>query len=316
MSLGNSSVKQRKGNEIAVSSNFHAYTNRYLIDDLENRLGTNDLLAWLENEADELASEGRIPAGFVHFSESLLQKRKIKRICEAEVIGKACIRPTEDEHYEITYNPVLSHLALRLAIAHEIGHTYWFQPGGGAKPLSPLQRRLGRDPDIECLCNQFAESLLLPVREIKSLELKNQEGLPRLELIPEVSNKCKLEERAVVRKLFARKGSPFAGIVCMKLTTQMWTTRWCIIPKRAYELRTPTGFRIPLYGKKTVPLQMLPEIPKGQTVATILDGRWWDGLKQVPADIAKTPFERMSRHSSRPGLALRYSNVIYLGLLT
>src|ERR1700737_4208792 len=144
---------------VAVSFNLQAFTNRYLIDDLQTRLGTDDLLAWLDAEADQLSSEGRIPAGYIHFSEPLLQKRKIRRICEAAVVGKACIKPSQDEYYEITYNPILSHHALRFAIAHEIGHTYWFKPGGGAKPLSPLQRRLGSDPDIEDLCNRFAESL-------------------------------------------------------------------------------------------------------------------------------------------------------------
>jgi Zn-dependent peptidase ImmA (M78 family) len=201
---------------------------------LQHRLGTDDLSAWLEAEADQLSSHGRIPAGYIHFSQALLQRRKIQRICESDVIGKACIKPSQDEYYEITCNPILSHRALRFAIAHEIGHTYWFKPGGGAKPLSPLQRRLGRDPDIEYLCNRFAESLLLPLSEIQSLGIQDQESLPRLDLISSVSTKYKLEERAVVRKLFAGKGSRFAGVVCLqKLPTQKWTTRWSVIPKWA-----------------------------------------------------------------------------------
>lgn len=315
MSLCSSLVKQNQLIKVAVTHNSHAFTNRYLIDDLQSRLGTGDLLAWLDNEADQLSSVGRIPAGYIHFSEKLLQKRKIMRICEAEVIGKACIKPSLDDYYEIIYNPILSHHALRFAIAHEIGHTYWFKPGGGAKPLSPLQRRLGRDPDIEDLCNRFAESLLLPLSEIKYLELQNQAGLPRLDLIAAVSNKYKLQERAVVRKLFAGKQSGLAGIVCLqKLASAKWVTRWCVIPMRAYDPRSPAGFGIPLYGKKTVPAQMVPEVPTGKTVATDVDSRWWHGLKQVPVSVAKIPFDRMAPEESRPAFALRLSDVIYLGL--
>lgn len=290
------------------------FTNRHLIDDLQSRLGTHDLLAWLDYEADQLASEGRVPAGYIHFSESLLLKRKIRRICEAEVIGKACIRPSNDEYYEIAYNRVLSHHALRFAIAHEIGHTYWFKPGGGAKPLSPLQRRLGRDPDIEYLCNRFAESLLLPLSEISCLELEDSAGLPRLDLIFAVSNKFKLQERAVVRKLFGEQ-SPLLGFVCLqKLTPQKWMTRWCVIPTRACEEALPSGFGIPLRGKKTIPAHMVPEIPTGETVITALDTRWWEGLKQVPASVARIPFDRMSCEGSRQGFAFRASDLLYLAL--
>jgi hypothetical protein len=293
--------------KVSVSLDFHTFTNRYLIDDLQSRLGTDDLLAWLDEEADKLSSEGRAPAGYVHFSATLLQKRKIRRICEAEIIGKACIKPSQDEYYEIAYNPILSQHALRFAIAHEIGHTYWFKPGGGAKPLSPLQRRLGRDPDIEHLCNRFAESLLLPLSEIKCLELQNRAGLPRLDLIVAVSNKYRLQERAVVRKLFGGAQSQLAGIVCLqKLASQRWVTRWCVIPMRAYERRSPSGFGIPLHGKKTVPTQMVPEIPLGKTVTT-------QGLKQVPASVARIPFDRMSVEESRQAFAFRLSDFIYLG---
>jgi hypothetical protein len=174
---------------------------------------------------------------------------------------------------------------------------------------------LGRDPDIEYLCNRFAESLLLPSSELKSLGIQDQSRLPRLDLISSLSAKYKLEERAVVRKLFAGPGARFAGIVCLeKLPTQKWTTRWCVISKWAYESGSPSGFGIPLHHKKAVPREMVPEIPYGETVAVTVDGRWWEGLKQVPASIKKIPFERMSREDSRQAIAFKLSDSIYLGL--
>jgi hypothetical protein len=301
---------------MVVPSDSLQYTNRHLIDDLQNRLDTSNLLDWLDAEANQLSFEGRLPGGHVHFSEALLQKRRINRIRGAEVIGKACIKPSEDEYYEITYNPVLSHNALRFAIAHEIGHTYWFKPGGGAKPLSPLQRRLGRDPDIEYLCNRFAESLLLPLNVIRSLELQEPPDVPRLDLIQTLSAKYKIDERVVARKLFASKESSLVGLVCLQeLAPAKWTTRWCVIPNKAYSQQSPTGFGIPLCGKKrTVPTQMIPNVRLGRTSAIDIDGRWWQGLKQLPASVAKVPFERMSHASGGQAFAFRISNFLYLAL--
>ena len=294
------------------------HTNQYLIEDLQGRLGTKNLASWIDFQADLLSSDGRVAAGYIHFSQELLQKRRIKRICEARVVGKACIKPAHDDYYEITYDPKLSVPALRFAIAHEIGHTYWFRPGGGAKPLSPLQRRLGRDPDIEYLCNRFAEALLLPLSAVRSLE--NHYGyneVPSLHAIREISTRFKLSEQAVVRRLFSVSELLDGSIICLrKLITQKWVTQWCVTYDRKYEEHRPSGFRIPLYGKKTVPNDMLPKIPEGGTHPLALDGRWWQALKQVPSGVASTPFRSMPKGNTDRAFACRMADAIYIALPT
>ncbi len=301
--------------ENKLSSKVSLHTNQYLIEDLQGRLGTENLANWIDLQADLLSSDGRVAAGYIHFSPELLEKRRIKRICEAHVAGQACIRPAQGDYYEITYDPKLSVPALRFAIAHEIGHTYWFRPGGGAKPLSPLQRRLGRDPDIEYLCNRFAEALLLPLSAVRSLE--NHYGydeVPSLQAIREISGRFKLSEQAVVRRLFAVSGLLEGSIICLRKLTQKWVTQWCVTSDRNYEDRCPSGFRIPLFGKKTVPDDMLPEIPEGGTHPLALDGRWWQALKLVPSGVARTQFRSMPKGKIHQAFACRVSDVIYIAL--
>ena len=263
-----------------------------------------------------MSNKGRSTAGHIHFSTPLLQSRKIRQIAEARIVGRACIRPSLGEYYDISYNPKLSIPALRFAIAHEIGHTYWFRPGGGAKPLSPLQRTLGRDPDIEYLCNWFADALLFPLDVVRASRshFESTKALP-LDLIPTLGAKLRVNEKTVVRRLFFRSEMMLTALVCLRSTeNEHWKTQWCALSNNSYEDHVASGFKIPLLSKRVIPQQMIPDVSEGQCEAFDLDGRWWAGIKQVPLAIARIPFAQIPQGTPRKGFAHRMNDRIYIAL--
>src|SRR2546428_779785 len=112
--------------------------NRALLHDLEVRLGARDLFLWIDEEAEGLGKSG-LTAQCVDFTEPLCRDRRIVRITERkDLSGDASLEHWEGQ-FTIYYKRGLPPPRMRFAIAHEIGHTYWFQPGEGTKPLSPLQ---------------------------------------------------------------------------------------------------------------------------------------------------------------------------------
>ncbi|MDQ3816231.1 MAG: ImmA/IrrE family metallo-endopeptidase [Acidobacteriota bacterium] len=287
----------------------------------------------MELEAEGLATKGLAAAGFVRFNGSLLQARKIRGIFKDNVVGDACIKPSNGEFYDIYYQHGLPITKLRFSIAHEIGHTYWFAPGGGAKPLSPLQRRLGRDPGIEYLCNLFAEAILLPrtllLHCTRDLLKKHESNDIPLHIIPTLSTRFRVAEQAVARRLFSSTDSALEAIVCLRLSTKSskssspesandtrWVTSWCsIINNSSYNKEQIPGFSTPLRRSgRNIPFDMIPELPEGQTITLYLDGRWWEGLKKQPSHIARIPLDRVPPKQVRAGYASRIGERIYLAL--
>lgn len=307
--------------------------NRFLVEDLQNRLGTSDLFVWIENEAEGLAGKGLSSAGFIHFSNPLLQARKIRGIYKIDVVGDACIKPSNGDFYDIYYQHGLPFTKLRFSIAHEIGHTYWFAPGGGAKPLSPIQRQLGRDPSIEYLCNLYAEAILLPrtllTRYTKELLKKYDNTDIPLHIIPTLSTKFRVAEQAVARRLFSSTDSALEAIVCLRRSTKpskpsssesvndtRWVTSWCsILNSSSYDKERVSGFSTPLRSSgRNIPSDMIPELSEGNTTTLYLDGRWWEGLKKQPSHTARIPLDRVPPKQVREGYAARIGERIYLAL--
>jgi Zn-dependent peptidase ImmA (M78 family) len=304
-----------------------------LINDLQIRIGTTDLFRWLDNEGERLSTLGIVTGGHVEFTKAILHARNVLAIHEDKLVGNACIRPADDDHYIIYYRRGLPSEVARFAIAHELGHTLWFAPGGGAKPLSPIQFRLGRDLTIEYLCNRFAASLLLPRTRIMKLfqngYSKETEAGVTLHIIPRVSTEFRIAEQAVARRFFFELSQKSAAILCLRnaaiksklshnpdeSVSGRWVTSWCTLPNDSYKREEIPGFRIPLTSQgRLIPLDMIPEIPFGGTHTVSLDGRWWDGIKTKPMSSAKIPFERLARMNAREALASKVGGRLYIML--
>lgn len=316
----------------SASEFLEPFLNADLVSDLQLRIGTSDLLEWIEAEADVLSQLGARPSGYIEFTKSILSSRSVKGIHRERVTGRACIRPADNGLYTIYCRKDLPDSVARFAIAHELGHTLWFAPGGKAKPLSPMQSKLGTDTTVEYLCNRFAASLLLPrtrMRELLSVGASPESVCANapLHLIPIVSSKFRIAERAVARRLFFEISRRNVAIVrirkaqCLKTngagepSTNRWVTSWCVFSDDAYRREEISGFRIPLTGSaRLVPPGMIPDTTTRGTFAVKLDGRWWDALKPKPIDSAKIPFERLPSLPARHGYACRVGDRLYIAI--
>lgn len=175
------------------------HLNRALWEDLQRRLGTTDLLWWIEQEVERLAALGRTTLGRVEFGRDLLRARGIVHFsAKPNLAALASIHPSE-RGYELFYRPFQRVADQRFWIAHEIAHTFWFDPDRRGRPLSPLQNVLGPDPTIEWLCNRTAAALLLPASELLPFDGRIEEAV---RAIPELARRYVVPERLLARRLF------------------------------------------------------------------------------------------------------------------
>jgi Zn-dependent peptidase ImmA (M78 family) len=309
----------------------HDNLNKYLLIDLERRLGVSDLLFWMEEEAERLAYIGQIPQSYVEFTEPLLCERKIKAIYHKDTVSSAYIEPAYADYYNIYYNRMLPLFRKRFSIAHEIGHTYWFAPGGGAKPLSPIQRRLGSDPSIENLCNRFAVALLLPqnclLNFVHQLLGENNSVEIPLHIIPAISSKFCVAEKAVARRIFFAMSTQLDAVICLRPLANksessnsqenqergQWETSWYAFPNHISEQESVSGFSTPLSKPRRIPDNMVPDLSEGGTHILQLDGRWWShGLKQLPEKESKKSFKTLPPESNREAYISKIGERIYI----
>lgn len=248
-----------------------ARLNSALWKDLERRLGTRDLVEWLEKETARVAALGRNEHGPLAFSSALLRDRSISLIRPKPYLpALQTISKTTQGGYEICYSPFQRIEDRRFGIAHEIAHTFWLAPEEGGQPLSPLQRGLGDDPTIEWLCNRGAAALLLPRSDVA--EFVGQ-PLKTLHLIPSIAKHYLVPERLVARRIFHDLGGADTFLLSARLKgnkgpRQRGQVVWFAAPPGSREVRKRLEGRI-------VPLELLPEVPLGASVKTEVDGRWW-----------------------------------------
>jgi Zn-dependent peptidase ImmA (M78 family) len=299
-------------------------SNPFLLKDLEARLNTSNLFDWIETQAEALAEVGTAVRGHIEFNSRIAKQRQIRSICVAKLISNACIRPDGRGKYNIFYAESLDHdeYRRRVAIAHEIGHTYWFAPGGQGKPLSPIQWALGTDPGIEYLCDLFAAAFLLPRGRISALLSSFGDATEMLlQVIPNLSETYKVPEKVVARRLFFELTKTEMAIVSLRvkatedaMTPLRWRTQWCLFPSELYEFPR-TDLKVPLKtNNRVVPDDMLPALNSDAGIRTELDGRWWELLRTVPAKEAKIPFERYRPQPGRLGFAYRQGDVAFVAL--
>lgn len=308
------------------------HTNPYLIEDLEAKLHTNNLFSWIDEEGERLASFGLTKRGSVEFTSELMRERKIIDILPGNIIKEdACIIPKKD-HYIIYYKKGLPLHRRRFAIAHEIGHTYWFRPDGGKNPLSPIQQKISSfnsRQNIEYLCDRFAAALLLPYQHLLlSLNYLQDQTIPPLHLIPRLAKDYCVADQAVARRMFfqlfqrklailcIRKEMPLAlPLVPMNQRTYSWKVSWCALPAELHQHGTIAGIKIPLKSSaRTIPEEMIPKISEGGTMAYALDGRWWDGIQGQPKMKSRITFKKLPSKSPKEGYASLCGDRIYIAL--
>lgn len=237
--------------------------------DLERRLGTSNLLEWLENEAERVANLGRTQVGPVRFSRLLLRDRGIGTLQTRPHLPAIATIRWGGTGYEVAYSSYQRTEDRRFAVAHEIAHTFWFAPGTDGQPLSPLQRALGDDPTIEWLCNRAAAAMLLPRGDLaKVLE----RGPNVLHQIPDIARDYLVPERLVARRLFHDLSGRELCIVGVRLDSRSREPRqgrivWSApCPGRRLAKKKLEG--------RVIPRELLPDVPLDTTSDVEVDGRW------------------------------------------
>lgn len=282
--------------------------NRSLLQDLERRLGTADLVDWLETQAERVANLGRGRSGRVDFTRSLLRDRSITKIsAELHLPALATIR-WQRTGYEIAYAAFSRRIEdQRFAIAHEIAHTFWFAPERGMEPLSPLQRALGDDPTIEWLCNRAAAAILLPRSDV----LEIAQDAPRiLHHVPRLAKRYLVPERLVARRVFHDLCVPkeffVAGIRADVERSECRRIAWFASPLGARATKSVDG--------RVIPEELLPDVPVGETTEAEVDGRWWALIESLSTRSRAKPLKHSSAMPSRAGWVARTTESWYIAI--
>lgn len=256
------------------------HLNDALWQDLQRRLGTTDLLSWIEQEAERLAALGRTRLGRIEFGRDLLRACGIVRFgAKPNLAALASINPSQ-RGYELFYRPFQRVADQRFWIAHEIAHTFWFDPDRPGRPLSPLQNVLGPDPTIEWLCNRTAAALLIPASELLPFKGRIEEALGA---VPELARRYVVPERLLARRVFHDWGKLPWNILAVRTSTEKngdGTVVWM-----AASPAQPLIGREPL--RRVVPAELLPKPSADASLQIDLDSRWWSlargGTRHSPA---------------------------------
>jgi hypothetical protein len=235
--------------------------------DLERRLGTHDLVEWLETEAERVATLGRNGRSPVAFTAALLRDRNVISHRSKPYLPALQTILATPQGYEIHYSPFQRIEDQRFGIAHEIAHTFWLTTDGSGRPVSPLQRVIGDDPTIEWLCNRGAAAILLPRSDLA----KVVDNVPFvLHQIPSIAAHYIVPERLVARRILhelAKTGGD-ADILAVRLKDKQARVWWFSPAPGKPEVNKRVENRV-------IPQGCLPDVPSGKTTEVELDGRWW-----------------------------------------
>lgn len=282
--------------------------------DLEKRLGTEDIFAWIESQAEELATLGRCASGWVRLTRDIFRARHIEEVKPGKVLGKANIFRGKTG-YLVEFARGLPDEVRRFAIAHEIGHTYWFDGSAPGVSVTPLTWKGGRDPNIEYLCNRFAAALLLPRNSTRHWFLREgpaaPEAVPPLHMLRSAAQHFRVPEQAVAKRFFFEISCSQLAIISLRRAvsddvqkTKTWVVAWCVLPDFIDRSRDADGVQIPIkQAGRVVPSAWIPDLPGEGTVEVDLDARWWRALNPVGNREGKTPLRRWEEKGSLRGYA-------------
>jgi hypothetical protein len=262
--------------------------NLSLWNDLERKLGTTNLIDWLEMEAERIANLGRTHRGTTAFSSSLLRDRRIVMLRSKPFLPGLQTIVATSRGYEVNYSPFQRIEDQRFGIAHEIAHTFWFVKGEFGVPLSSLQRSIGEDKTIEWLCNRAAAALLLPRSQ---LEYALRQFPAILHLIPEISRTYLVPERLVGRRLFHDLTDTNFSIVAVDGSVRDNAhVSWFAAPPNMKALKRDLN--------RVIPFDLLPNIPSGTSSEVEVDGRWSALVRSVFDKARAKPLARQSSVSA------------------
>lgn len=285
--------------------------NEALWEDLKRRLGTQDLIEWLEDEAERVARLGRAQPGRVDlFSPGLLRDRRISALRPKPYIpGLATIIPRNGT-YEVLYAPYQRLEDTRFCIAHEIAHTFWFSFERPGEPISPLQRAMGDDPTIEWLCNRGGAAILLPRGDVRPFAETSHRAL---QLIPQLATQYLVPERLVARRLFQECWNSQVSVlgVTLRVGAAIPAGRiaWMVASRENGRRRKSATGRV-------VPSDMIPQTPNGLTVRVEIDGRWLLLTDADPSERRAKPLGSYPPQAKREAWVCRNENSVYIAIPT
>lgn len=297
-----------------------------LLSDLARKVGATDLLSWIDEEAQSLSRLGWADNVGLRFSRSLLRARRIVALDplferSRRISGDAFLEARGD-NYGISY--VKSRLveAQRFAIAHEIGHTYWIEPGPEMRPISQLQFVGGPDPTIEAICDRFAACLLLPRLQIQRIftnkAIDARLELRALELIPEVARRFRVLEKLVARRVFQELYPAAVAVIAIRYVNERWRVDWTVVSDRLRAAESVEGVAVPIRSSRgrVIPSSWIPDLPVGRAQEASLDARWWSTLKPQSIQRVGRRFEYFEAEGARGGFAYRQHSRLLLSLPT
>lgn len=292
------------------------HINPHLIKDIESRVHTDDLFAWIDEESEKLAELGIDRSGSVEFTDELLRSRHISESCAVPLAAERAFIEFRDGNYVVYYKKDLPSTRLRFAIAHEIGHTYWVTQGSGNGSLSPIQAALYTDPGIEYLCDRFAVGLLLPkgrvLESIEQLGCAIDSPVPPIHAIEPIAAQYRVDAQMVARRLFFELSPRRLAIVGVRKNVRgslslpgfeicdRWAVQWCALPSELQRAEHISGIKVPFKTNgRVIPDDMIPHIATGGTFVQSLDGRWWEGVRGEAVARSRKPFKARPSTSSR-----------------
>jgi len=296
------------------------YFDQALVRDLESRFRVSNLLDWLEQEAETIADLAyAVGSGVDPFRQSLHRVRNIAEIRPGRpgsLIGEHAHIVPEGRQYVVHYRMNLSTNKRRFSVAHEIGHTYFFDPNDPGKPISPFQSSVSGLATIERLCDFFAESVLLPRRHVVSAVVKDGAvALPPLHLIKSLAQEYRVDDKVVARRLLFRLFPRNVAILMLRRRMTIpkgkggrgeWMVSWCAAPWELREAHSVKGIRVPFLSEaRTIPSDMIPMLSSGVTEHCELDGRWWDGVRAQSTRESGTAFKHRLPKRAQSAFACR-----------
>ena len=284
-----------------------------VIEELNKKLGCSDILDWLEIEAEQLANLSFSKSTHsVKLNRAIFAARSVKSVEKYQKLTQdACIVPVS-EGFKIQYRQGIPRERLRFALAHELGHTYFFLRPGSVKSLSGFQAAEGST--IESLCDYFAGALLLPTQRL--LRMINAfggddslESPPPLHLVFALAQEFSVAPQAVARRMVFDIFRSHRIVFCVKreIGEQVvpWHTVW-FAESANMNRNTPTGWRIPLDSHgRLIPAELIPDVPVGVTESAMIDGRLYAAaLPQSPKE-SRIPLSKRSIPTPKPALVGR-----------
>jgi len=282
-----------------------------LLQDLAQRLRTDDVLGWIEKRTTELARLGWKEPGYVNIiGPRLLAECGIGDcVVDTQLPSLATLTPRGDGSYVIRHHVFSADEDHRFWIAHEVAHTFWILPDGSGRPLSPHQCAVGSDPNIEWLCNRAAAALLVPRGLLEALlrerGYKLSDDPPPVHLLESFARKLRVTPRLLARRWFHDILGIQRNVVCLATLT-----------KQSNRLATGRRFRIvweaifstsvkltrKLQGR-VVPQEALPTEFPLKTEGCRIDARWLSLVSQARGiGSTSTPFTRIPPSGDMPGL--------------